>query len=363
MKTVSVLMSTCNGGAHIAAQLESIRRQNLRPLELWVSDDGSSDETLRIVTRFAENVPFPVRICVNGEETDPRANVLNAALLCEGDIIAFCAQGDEWHPGKLSRCVAEFEAPEVMLVAHSATILDAQSRYAGYLSQGIQCSQAYPALTLPPWGSFLAGTMVFRRDLLAWPPAREQSRRPDAAGQVMRADRWLYALAHGLGSIVTLAHPLMATRHVPPHPEGLLRKLLAGHGRLSPLSAARRLRHLEATAMQRSQVMSALVLARPPRLQVEAARAAAVFWQRMAMICALRAAVYDAPTFARRKVAFDRLVALGSYSLARGEGLAGGLLVRDALTGLLQLPGLVPSVADAGPVEAGPGLESWAWPH
>jgi glycosyltransferase involved in cell wall biosynthesis len=364
MKTVSILMSTHNGGAHITAQLDSIRRQSLQPSELWVSDDGSSDETLKIVTRFAETARFPVRICVNGEGSDPRSNLLNAALLCGGDVVAFCGQGDEWHPNKLSRCVAAFQTSDVMLVAHSATVLDEQSRYAGYLSQGIQCTQIHPALTLPPWGSFLTGSMVFRRDLLALPPAREPADGPKKVGPVMRPDRWLYTLAHGLGSVVTLAQPLMATRQPPARPAGLLQHFFRRGTGLSSCAAARRLRHLEATALQRAQVMRALAQSRPHWLKARVVLAAATYWQRMAMLCALRAAVYDAPTFSRRKAAFDRLVALRRQRLG-GDARAGGWLVRDALTGLLQLPAFVPGhpAAEHPPGELGQDLEAWAWPR
>lgn len=362
MKTVSILMSTHNGGAYITAQLDSIRRQDLQPAELWVSDDGSSDETLRIVTRFAERAPFPVRICVNGEGSDPRANLLNAALLCGGDVVAFCGQGDEWHPNKLSRCLGAFHAPDVMLVAHSATILDEQSRYAGYLSQGIQASQTFPALTLPPWGTFLPGSMVFRRDLLALPPARETADGRDQGSSPPRPDRWLYTLAHGLGSVVTLAQPLMATRQPPSTQAGLLQQIFRRGAGLSAGSAARRLRHLEATARQRASAMAALAQVRPPRVKARAARAAAAYWQRMATVCALRAAVYDAPTFSRRKAAFDQLVALRSDPAA-GEPAPRGWLMRDALSGLLQLPALVPRPVEPVHGDAGQEPETWAWPR
>ncbi|MFT3952983.1 MAG: glycosyltransferase [Piscinibacter sp.] len=47
-------------------------------------------------------------------------NVLNAAPLCEGEVIAFCDQDDIWHPEKLQRCVEALAAEDALLCVHSA---------------------------------------------------------------------------------------------------------------------------------------------------------------------------------------------------------------------------------------------------
>ncbi|RYF42985.1 MAG: glycosyltransferase, partial [Cytophagaceae bacterium] len=48
-KTVSVVIATYNGSAFIREQLESVINQTIKPIEIIVADDGSSDETLDIV--------------------------------------------------------------------------------------------------------------------------------------------------------------------------------------------------------------------------------------------------------------------------------------------------------------------------
>ena len=42
-------MATCDGGAYITEQLESLARQDYPHWTLTVSDDGSVDETLSLV--------------------------------------------------------------------------------------------------------------------------------------------------------------------------------------------------------------------------------------------------------------------------------------------------------------------------
>ncbi len=356
MKSVSVLMSTYNGSRYVEEQLESIRRQRHQPNELWVSDQGSSDETLRIVTQFAESSRFPVRICCHDEQDNPQDSLVNASLLCMGDLVAFSSPGDLWHPDKLARCIAATDHPDVMMVAHSATILDDDGRYGGFLPQGIFSTEIHRSLKLGPWEGFLSGTMVVRRELLTWMQVGDFVRRRGETSDLKAIDRSLYVLAHGLGSIVTIAQPLTAMRQPSVDGQGFLRRLLSGQSRLSRGAAARRLRRLEERAMRNSDVMVELALTKPPRLKVRSAHAAVLYWQRMATICGLRAALHEAPTFTRRRAALERLVALGSYE--DGEGFAGRLLVRDTLSGLLQLPAPAPLVPD---VQEGPDASRPTW--
>jgi glycosyltransferase involved in cell wall biosynthesis len=46
---VAILMCTFNGERFLTAQLESILAQTHKNWVLWVSDDGSSDQTLEIL--------------------------------------------------------------------------------------------------------------------------------------------------------------------------------------------------------------------------------------------------------------------------------------------------------------------------
>ena len=53
---VSVIMANLNGAAHIAAAVRSVLRQTERSLELIVSDDGSSDDSLAQARDAAEAI-------------------------------------------------------------------------------------------------------------------------------------------------------------------------------------------------------------------------------------------------------------------------------------------------------------------
>ncbi|MGY3514004.1 cellulose synthase/poly-beta-1,6-N-acetylglucosamine synthase-like glycosyltransferase [Bradyrhizobium sp. USDA 3051] len=49
--TVSVIIPTFNGGSGLAPSISSLRRQTLRPVEIIVVDDGSTDQTRAVAER------------------------------------------------------------------------------------------------------------------------------------------------------------------------------------------------------------------------------------------------------------------------------------------------------------------------
>ncbi|WP_439575017.1 glycosyltransferase [Phreatobacter sp.] len=337
MPKVSVVMAACNGASHIAGQLESIRRQTLKPYDLWVSDDGSSDETLRIVSAFAETAPFPVRIWVNTESGGLCESILSLALLCEGQFIALCSQDGEWHPEKLEQCVAMLQDQDALLCTHTTTLLDSRSRYAGYLPQGIAARQSFAPLSLSPWGEFVGPSLVFRREMLSWLDFRDRGPDPFVAGARLRHDRWIYFLAHGLGHVVTLPRPLMGHRQSMATPRGLLARMTMARSIPTHSGVIAGLELRQEAAKHRADLMASLGRQGRRGPLAHRARAAADYWQRLQDVCALRMSLYLAPSFAERRAAFNRLLALGVYTKATGQGLRGGTLALDALLGLMKV--------------------------
>lgn len=101
---ITVLMGTRNGSAHLGAQLASLTAQDHANWSLWVSDDGSTDDTQAILRAFAKDRPNPV-LLFQGPRAGMSANYLS--LLCHPDLptgpVAFADQDDIWLPNHLSR--------------------------------------------------------------------------------------------------------------------------------------------------------------------------------------------------------------------------------------------------------------------
>lgn len=112
---ISCIVPVFNGERYLAEALDSILAQTYRPIEVIVVDDGSTDGTADLVARYGERVRY-VRQTNRGA---PTARNLGLAM-ATGAFVAFLDSDDLWHPEKLARQMARFEArPELDLcVSH-----------------------------------------------------------------------------------------------------------------------------------------------------------------------------------------------------------------------------------------------------
>ena len=92
--SIWVVMPTYNGAAHLREQLESISNQRRRPDGLVASDDGSSDETFRILEDFAGSAPFPVQLMRHEINLGLLGNLESALAqaITRADVVAFADQ-------------------------------------------------------------------------------------------------------------------------------------------------------------------------------------------------------------------------------------------------------------------------------
>lgn len=130
---ISVALATFNGARYLQDQLDSLAAQMHQPTELVVTDDGSTDTTLALLQRFAEQAPFSVKIHCNQERLGYGMNFLKAASLCTGDAVAFCDQDDVWLPVKLQKLAQAFDLHHADFVAHAAEVTDSDLKPAGKL--------------------------------------------------------------------------------------------------------------------------------------------------------------------------------------------------------------------------------------
>jgi len=111
MSSVSVVIPAYNAAKDIAGAIESCLAQKLRPSEILVVDDGSSDDTPAVVASF----PPPVRLLrkPNGGPASARNLGISQA---QGNWVALLDADDKWHPEKLERQLELDTAPEIGLI-------------------------------------------------------------------------------------------------------------------------------------------------------------------------------------------------------------------------------------------------------
>ena len=118
--TVSVAMATYNGEKFIREQLCSIVNQTVKPDEIVICDDCSTDNTLRIVQNYANdksNINW--KIIRNDNNQGYIKNFFNAIKNTTGDIIILCDQDDVWDDHKIQFFVDLFINNDDMLSLHT----------------------------------------------------------------------------------------------------------------------------------------------------------------------------------------------------------------------------------------------------
>ena len=103
---VAILMGTKNGAAFLDEQLNSIADQTHANWILFVSDDGSTDDTGSILRRFADSHEQKT-VVRSGPRKGVCANFLSLATdpTIDADYFAFSDQDDVWYKDKLQRAL------------------------------------------------------------------------------------------------------------------------------------------------------------------------------------------------------------------------------------------------------------------
>src|SRR5437763_15026798 len=114
---VSVVITTFNQASYIGAALESVFNQSYKRYEVIVVDDGSTDETPRVLEPFRPWIVH-VRQANQGVAAARNTGVRQA----KGELVAFLDGDDLWEPDKLiSQLEAPLANPSSRLIATAGT--------------------------------------------------------------------------------------------------------------------------------------------------------------------------------------------------------------------------------------------------
>lgn len=119
---VSVVMAVYNGETYLHETVSSILRQTVRDFEYIIINDGSTDETGRILTSFTD----PRIILIHSKQNRGLAYSLNRGLaIAQGRFVARMDVGDWAVPERLEKQVTFLEAhPEIGIVGSPCVFID-----------------------------------------------------------------------------------------------------------------------------------------------------------------------------------------------------------------------------------------------
>lgn len=195
---IAVLVCVFNGARFLPEQIFSLGKQTHPRMDVWVSDDGSTDSSKQILLQSAADWRKGKFYLLDGPRLgfaeNFRSLIINPSI--EADYFAFCDQDDVWHSTKLAKALdwlSKQDKSRPALFASRTRIIDDEGNPLGYS----------PLFGRPP--SFcnalvqsIAGgnTMVMNR------AARELMAQASHRTSFVSHDWWCYLMITGAGGLV-----------------------------------------------------------------------------------------------------------------------------------------------------------------
>ena len=134
MPPVSVIVPVHNGADFLEEALTAIAAQTHPDVEIVVIDDGSTDASVALASRFLES--FPRGVLVPRATTAGVATARNDGIRrASSALLAFCDQDDVWLPVKLERQLAHLDAHpgDAVVMVRQEPFLDGLDEYPAWL--------------------------------------------------------------------------------------------------------------------------------------------------------------------------------------------------------------------------------------
>jgi len=118
---VSIALCTYNGEKFLKEQLDSLIKQDYRPIEIIAIDDCSQDSTFKLLQEYEQSFQF-FKAYRNDNNLGFLKNFEKNLSICTGEYIAFCDQDDIWASNKLSLQIENIGASG--LIYHDSELIN-----------------------------------------------------------------------------------------------------------------------------------------------------------------------------------------------------------------------------------------------
>lgn len=165
MKRIQVLMSTYNATPFLKKQIDSILKQRGCKVDILIRDDGSSDNTVSILSEYS-NKFNNVRLVVGKKNLGPALSFMNLVMQSgDYDYFAFADQDDVWDEDKLVIAIEKIEKYSVpSMYCTNARLIDGNDGMLGGVVYK-KVNKAVEFYTISTVGNLLGCGMVFNKAL------------------------------------------------------------------------------------------------------------------------------------------------------------------------------------------------------
>jgi len=101
MKTISVVITSYNQEDYLREAIESVLTQTVRPFEIIVCDDASTDGSKRLIRDYESRYPGLVRGLLHEKNLGISKNRNSGIKIARGELVTWLDGDDRFRPGKL----------------------------------------------------------------------------------------------------------------------------------------------------------------------------------------------------------------------------------------------------------------------
>lgn len=109
---ITVLMAVFDGEKYLKEQIESILNQTVKDIKIIIRDDGSCDNSPRIIDDYCNRYPQIITKLEGTPTGSAKQNFSELLRNCDSDYIMFCDQDDVWLPNKIEKTFAAMKSAE-----------------------------------------------------------------------------------------------------------------------------------------------------------------------------------------------------------------------------------------------------------
>ena len=131
---VQILLATYNGESFLHRQLDSIVNQEYNFWELLIHDDGSIDDTIKILKDYEKNHPKKIRLLIDQKIFSSASKnffhlIENRSK--EANLYCLCDQDDIWHRSKLRLIIERYNSQDnkkPILIHSDLSLIDSKDK-------------------------------------------------------------------------------------------------------------------------------------------------------------------------------------------------------------------------------------------
>jgi glycosyltransferase involved in cell wall biosynthesis len=156
-----------NHSNFIGAAIDSILEQDYRYIEIVISDDDSTDNTLEVIQGYLDKYPDKIKLLTTTENLGATENWFKCICACNGKYIIGLGGDDEFYPNMLSKQIAIMENdPDIAICYADASVFHVPTQIELYHLSDKAPTKSGDIIVALQDAIYYSPTSMFRRSLI-----------------------------------------------------------------------------------------------------------------------------------------------------------------------------------------------------